>query len=34
MPRLTFKIDESFDEASHIDSLLRDPKVQRDIESS
>jgi len=34
MPRLTFKVDESFDEASHIDSLLRDPKVQRDIESS
>ncbi len=33
-PRLTFKIDESFDEASHIDSLLRDPKVRRDIESS
>ncbi len=34
MPRLTFKIDESFDEASHIDSLLRDPKVKRDLESS
>lgn len=34
MPRLMFKIDESFDEASHIDSLLRDPKVKRDLESS
>ena len=33
-PQLTFKIDESFDEASHIESLLRDPKVRRDIESS
>lgn len=34
MPRLTFKVDESFDEASHIDTLLRDPKVKRDLESS
>jgi len=33
-PQLKFKIDESFDEASHIESLLRDPKVRRDIESS
>ena len=31
MPRLKFKIDESFDEASHIDALLKDPKVQRDL---
>lgn len=31
MPRLKFKIDESFDEASHIDTLLKDPKVQRDL---
>lgn len=34
MPRLAFKIDESFDEASHIDSLLRDPRVKRDVEGS
>lgn len=33
MPRLKFKIDESFDEASHIDALLKDPKVQRDLAS-
>ena len=31
MPRLKFKIDESFDEASHIETLLKDPKVQRDL---
>ena len=31
MPRLKFKLDDSFDEASHIDALLKDPKVQRDI---
>ncbi len=31
MPRLKFKIDESFDEASHIDALLKNPKVQRDL---
>ncbi len=31
LPALTFKVDESFDEASHIDHLLRDPKVQRDL---
>jgi ribosome-binding factor A len=29
--RLKFLVDESFDEASHIDALLRDPKVARDI---
>lgn len=33
MPRLVFKLDESFDEASHIDALLRDPKVQQDLQS-
>jgi ribosome-binding factor A len=33
MPRLKFKLDESFDEASHIDQLLRDPKVVADVEA-
>ncbi len=32
--KLKFLSDESFDEASHIDKLLRDPKVARDLESS
>ena len=31
--KLKFLADESFDEASHIDKLLRDPKVMRDLES-
>jgi ribosome-binding factor A len=31
--RLKFLADESFDEGSHIDALLRDPKVARDLES-
>ena len=31
--KLKFLPDESFDEASHIDALLRDPKVMRDLES-
>ncbi|PKP98100.1 MAG: ribosome-binding factor A [Alphaproteobacteria bacterium HGW-Alphaproteobacteria-13] len=31
--KLKFLPDESFDEASHIDALLRDPKVLRDLES-
>ncbi|ALH82085.1 30S ribosome-binding factor RbfA [Sphingopyxis macrogoltabida] len=31
--KLKFLADESFDEASHIDALLRDPKVARDLES-
>lgn len=30
--RLKFLADESFDEGSHIDRLLRDPKVARDLE--
>ena len=30
--RLNFRLDESFDEAAHIDSLLRDPKVARDLD--
>ncbi|MBX3595350.1 30S ribosome-binding factor RbfA [Sphingomonas sp.] len=29
--RLKFLADESFDEGSHIDALLRDPKVARDL---
>lgn len=31
VPRLNFISDTSFDEASHIDSLLRNPVVARDI---
>jgi ribosome-binding factor A len=31
--KLKFLADESFDEGSHIDRLLRDPKVARDLES-
>lgn len=30
--KLKFLADESFDEGSHIDKLLRDPKVARDLE--
>ncbi|MCE7797602.1 30S ribosome-binding factor RbfA [Sphingobium sufflavum] len=30
--RLKFLADDSFDEGSHIDKLLRDPKVQRDLD--
>ena len=30
--KLKFLSDESFDEASHIDALLRDPKVARDLD--
>jgi len=29
--KLKFIIDESFDEGSHIEELLRDPKVARDL---
>lgn len=29
--KLKFVADESFDEGSHIDALLRDPKVARDL---
>lgn len=29
--KLKFLVDESFDEAGHIDKLLRDPKVIRDL---
>ena len=31
--KLKFLSDESFDEASHIEKLLRDPKVARDLEN-
>lgn len=31
VPRLHFVEDETFDEASHIDSLLNDPFVKRDL---
>jgi ribosome-binding factor A len=30
--KLKFLADDSFDEGSHIDTLLRDPKVARDLE--
>ncbi len=30
--RLKFLADESFDEGSHVDRLLRDPKVARDLD--
>ena len=31
-PELKFRLDESYEEASRIDKLLRDPKVARDLE--
>lgn len=31
-PRLSFRADESFDEASRIEQLLSDPKVARDLD--
>lgn len=31
LPRLDFRLDESFDEASHIQELLSDPRVVRDV---
>ena len=31
VPNLVFRVDESFDEASKIDSLLRDPRVAQDL---
>jgi len=31
LPALTFVADSSFDEAAHIDALLRDPAVARDL---
>lgn len=32
MPDLTFRLDESFDEAERIDALLRSPTVSRDLD--
>jgi ribosome-binding factor A len=32
MPDLTFRLDESFDEADRIDALLRSPAVSRDLD--
>ena len=32
--RLKFLADESFDEGSHIDKLLRDPHVKRDLDEA
>lgn len=32
MPKLYFKLDNSFDEAGRINSLLQDPSVRRDVE--
>jgi ribosome-binding factor A len=31
-PKLQFRADESFDEASRIEELLDDPKVRRDLD--
>ena len=31
-PKLTFRADESFDEADRIEKLLNDPKVARDLD--
>lgn len=33
-PKLNFREDESFDEASRIDALLNDPKVARDLDDN
>ena len=33
LPRLVFRLDESFDEATHITALLNDPRVSRDIQA-
>ncbi len=33
MPELKFRLDKSYDEASRIESILRDPRVQKDIRS-
>lgn len=31
-PRIQFRLDDTYDEASKIDNLLRDPKVARDLD--
>lgn len=33
MPDIRFRIDDRFDAASHIDALLNDPRVKRDLET-
>lgn len=33
MPRLSFRLDSSFDYSANVDRLLNDPRVRRDIES-
>lgn len=33
-PRIHFELDRSFDQASHIDALLRRPEVARDLDSA
>ena len=33
LPKLDFRLDDSFDEASSIEKLLADPRVQRDVAS-
>lgn len=30
-PQLTFRLDDSYDEASHVDEILRSDEVQRDL---
>jgi len=32
-PRISFRFDASFDEANHIDELLHDPRVRRDLDA-
>jgi len=32
MPRLSFQIDESFDQADRIETILRSPEVKRDLD--
>ncbi|MEC9153945.1 MAG: 30S ribosome-binding factor RbfA [Pseudomonadota bacterium] len=34
VPRLQFEVDRSFGQADHIDSLLRQPQVARDLDES
>jgi len=34
LPRLKFVTDETFDESSHINTLLHNPKVARDLDKS
>lgn len=33
VPEIVFKIDESFQQADHIEKLLRDPKVLKDLQN-